>query len=294
VAVTALRAWLECPFRFYLRHGLKMAAVDPAKAEMDARDFGTLIHSALEALAREAALRDCADATVLREFLHAALARRTRAKFGAELTLPLVIQGEAARQRLAKAAELEAVERAAGWRTAAVEREFSLEIGGLTVRGKIDRIDRHGQTGAVRVLDYKTSDSPVAPEQAHLRGLRSTETPRDWVIAGSADEKPRVWVDLQLPLYERVLAAEFGGKVACGYFVLPKAVSDAGIILWEDFSADLRESAWRCAEGVCGAIRAGEFWPPRELAGRDAERDDFAALFHHGAAASVVREDVAR
>ena len=294
VAVTALRAWLDCPFRFYLRYGKKMTSVDPGKSEMDARDFGTLIHGALESLAGEAGLRDCTDAGVLREFLDAALTRRARAKFGAELTLPLVIQLESARQRLAKAAEIEAAERAAGWRTEVVERAFAIEIGGLTVKGKIDRIDRHGQTGAVRVLDYKTSDSPVAPEQAHLRGLRSTETPREWVIAESAEEKPRVWVDLQLPLYERVLAAEFGGKVACGYFVLPKAVSDAGIILWEDFSADLRESAWRCAEGVCGAIRAGEFWPPRELAGRDAERDDFAALFHHGAAASVAREDGAR
>lgn len=286
VAVTALRAWLECPFRFYLRHGLKMAAVDPAKAEMDARDFGTLIHSALEALAREAALRDCADATVLREFLHAALARRTRAKFGAELTLPLVIQGEAARQRLAKAAELEAVERAAGWRTAAVEREFSLEIGGLTVRGKIDRIDRHTVTGAVRVLDYKTSDTPVAPAEAHLRGVRRDETPREWATV-ALDEKTRVWTDLQLPLYERVLAAEFGNGVACGYFNLPKAVGDSGIVLWDDFSVELRESAGRCAEGVTAAIRAGEFWPPREFAGQDAERDEFAALFHHGAAASV-------
>jgi ATP-dependent helicase/nuclease subunit B len=293
VAVTALRAWLDCPFRFYLRHGRKMVAVEPEKSEMDARDFGTLMHSALEAMARDPALRDCTDAAVLREFLQTALERRVRTKFGAELTLPLLIQRESARQRLAKAAELEATERAAGWRTEAVEREFSLEISGLTVRGKIDRIDRQVATGAVRVLDYKTSDSPVSPAEAHLRGLRRDEAPRDWAkVVG--DEKARVWTDLQLPLYERVLAADFGGSVTCGYFNLPKAVGDSGIVLWDGFSAELRESAWRCAQGVSAAIRAGEFWPPRELTGREAERDDYAALFHHGAAASVAWQEAAR
>ena len=36
--------------------------------------------------------------------------------------------------------------------------------GGLPVRGRIDRIDRHRETGAWRVIDYKTGDRVVAPE----------------------------------------------------------------------------------------------------------------------------------
>lgn len=292
VAVTALRAWLDCPFRFYLRHALRLAAVEVTKEEMDARDFGTLLHSALEALALDEGLRGCADAAVLRDFLHSALERKARAKFGTEITLPLVIQLESARQRLGKAAELEAAERAAGWRTVAVEREFVLEVGGLTVKGKIDRIDRHAETGAVRVIDYKTSDQPVSPADAHLRTVKREETPPTWAVV-EIDEKAKRWVDLQLPLYERALAAEFGGSVACGYFNLPKAIGESGIILWDGFSAELRESAWRCALGVAGAIRGGEFWPPREIEGRDAARDEFAALFHQGTAASVAWEEPA-
>ncbi len=286
VAVTALRAWLDCPFRFYLRHTRRMLPVDPTKEEMDARDFGTLMHAALEALALETPLHDCADASVLREFLFAALERRARAKYGNNLTLALTLQLESARQRISKAAEIEATERADGWRTVAAEREFLLDIAGLKVAGKIDRIDRHRDTGAVRVLDYKTSDTAVTPAEAHLRSLRRDETPPAWAIFGSED-RVLVWKDLQLPLYERVLAAEFGGGVTCGYFNLPKAVGESGLSLWTDFSPALRESAWRCAEGVSAAICAGEFWPPRELKGRDAERDDYAELFHHGAAASV-------
>jgi ATP-dependent helicase/nuclease subunit B len=133
----------------------------------------------------------------------------------------------------------------------------------------------------------------VSPAEAHLRGLRRDEAPREWATI-ELEEKVRVWSDLQLPLYERVLAAEFGGSVTCGYFNLPKAVGDSGIVLWGGFSAELRESAWRCAQGVSAAICAGEFWPPRELTGREAERDEFAALFHQGAAASVAWEEAAR
>jgi ATP-dependent helicase/nuclease subunit B len=286
LAVTALRTWLDCPFRFYLRHVRRMAAIDPEKEEMDARDFGTLVHAALEALAREEPLLACADAGVLREFLHAALARRARAKFGAAPGLPIVLQVESARQRLARAAELEAAERAAGWRTVAAEREFLLDVGGLGVRGKIDRIDRHERTGAVRVLDYKTSDQPVAPAAAHLRAPRREEIPREWAVAAGGDA-PRIWSDLQLPLYERALAAEFGGGVACGYFNLPRAIGESGVAMWDGFSTELKASAWRCALGAAAAIRAGEFGPPRELAAREAERDEFAALFHRGAGASV-------
>jgi ATP-dependent helicase/nuclease subunit B len=284
VSVTALKAWLACPFRFYLRHGLRMEAVDAAKSELDAMDFGTLCHAALEAMGREPALRDCADEKIIREFLLGELARHARHRFGENLTLPLVIQLESARQRLAHAAEIQARERAAGWVIEQVERKFLTEIAGLAVSGKIDRIDRHAGTGAVRLLDYKTSDSPVTPAVAHLRAPRRDETPPEWLVV-VVDGKARVWSDLQLPLYRHALATEFGGEVACGYFNLPKAVGDTGLARWDSFTPDLQASARQAAAGVCAAIRAGEFWPPNPHI--DGERDEFAALFHRGAAESV-------
>ena len=78
VPVTGLRAWLACPFRFYLAHVLKLRAVDAGKIELDAFDFGTLCHAALEAMGREAALGACTDEAVLREFLLAAFERAAR------------------------------------------------------------------------------------------------------------------------------------------------------------------------------------------------------------------------
>lgn len=288
VGVTALHEWLQCPFRFYLRHVLGMAAVDPEKNELDALDFGVLCHAALEAMGREAGLRDCADAAVLRQFLLAELERHARARYGEALALPLIIQLESARQRLGRAAEVQAAERAAGWVIVQVEKKFTLEIGGLKVRGKIDRIDRHAETGAVRVLDYKTSDQPAAPRDKHFRAPRDGETPPPWAVL-DFNGRPRMWADLQLPLYLQALAAEFPGAVACGYFNLPKAAGGTGLAWWDDYTPELQAAAGRCAAGVCAAIRAGEFWPPNEHL--PAKYDEFAALFHQGAADSVAWEE---
>jgi ATP-dependent helicase/nuclease subunit B len=291
VSVTSLRAWLECPLRFYLSRVLKMQPVDPAKTELDEFDFGILCHAALEAMGNAPALRDCTDAKAIREFLLAALDRDAAKRFGRELTLPLVVQLESARQRLSRAAEVQAQSRAEGWVIAFVERAFEIDVGGLTVRGKIDRIDRHEATGAIRVLDYKTSDKPVNPAEAHVRWARRDETAREFARFPEGDREC-VWRDLQLPLYLRALAAEFPGEISCGYFNLPKAATETGIARWDDYTHELAESAWRCAEGVAAAIRAGDFWPPNENI--RAEQDDFASLFHGGVAESVAWEDRTR
>lgn len=287
VSVTALRDWLACPFRFYLRHARRMGRVDPAKDELDARDFGTLVHYALQQLGENEELQDCADGATLREFLLERFERVARLRYGTELTLPLVVQLESARQRLRATAEVEARERAAGWRTVRVEWKFSFPLGGLTISGKIDRIDRHAD-GRVRVLDYKTGDTASAPDKAHLRSARTEDDVRpEWMRCENAEGKIRVWTDLQLPMYRRAVAAEWGDAVACGYFNLPKAAGETAVTMWGDYSRDLQAAAERCAEGVAAAVVAGEFWPPRELSGREAEWDEFAELFHQGAAASI-------
>jgi ATP-dependent helicase/nuclease subunit B len=284
VAVTALRRYLLCPFRFYLRTVLQTESVDPWKSELDAFDFGTLCHAALERIGSDASLRECTDGEVLRAEVLRQLDREVLSRYGKVLPLPLLIQIESARQRLARLAELQALERSAGWEIVDVERAFEVAISGLLVRGKIDRIDRHAATGAVRVLDYKTSDRPRPPAGVHLRALRPGERVPEWAQV-MVEGKARAWADLQLPLYLHALAGEFPGRVTCGYFNLPKASGETALALWDDYTPALHESALRCAEGACAAIRRGDFWPPNE--GIRADRDDCAALFHRGVEDSV-------
>jgi ATP-dependent helicase/nuclease subunit B len=199
------------------------------------------------------------------------------------------VQLESARQRLARAAAVQAREQAEGWSIERIEWPFALDLGGLEVRGRIDRIDRHEPTGAWRVLDYKTSDAAPPPPKTHLRPRRAgDERLPGWMGVGVGGRE-YVWADLQLPVYLRALAREPAGAVSLigGYFNLPKAAGETALAPWPELAGPLLESAGACADGVAAAIRAGEFWPPAELA---AERDDWAALFHHGAAASVVWE----
>ncbi len=285
VAVTGFRAWLECPFRFYLARLLRLESVDAGKTELDVFDFGTLCHAALEGLGSEPAMRNETNPAVLREFLLGRLEAAAARRFGAELTLPLLVQLESARQRLARAAEVQAVTRTEGWVIEAVERPFELEVAGLVVTGKIDRLDRHEQTGAVRVIDYKTSDRPVTPLQAHVRRRRRDETTPEFARFVAAGRE-HVWSDLQLPLYLRAVAAGAkGAQVELAYFNLPKAAGETGLAPWTGYTPELDAAAWRCAGGIASAIRAGGFWPPGEQIAP--ERDEFGALFHHGAADSI-------
>jgi ATP-dependent helicase/nuclease subunit B len=277
--VTAFRDYLACPFRFYLKHGLGMEAVDPEKTELDARDFGNLCHAALQTLGEEPGLRDCTDEKVLREALLDRLRATVRARYGGLLTLPLVVQLESARQRLRKAAEVQARERAEGWVIERVEWKFpaapALVFAGLAVRGKIDRIDRHEGTGAVRVLDYKTSDQPAAPRDAHCRRPRrdGADDARPAWARFTIGDRELVWTDLQLPLYLHALQVEGAGAapgpVQCGYFNLPKAAGETAVTLWDDYSARVAGSgaAMRRGRGRGGGggriLAAGRAIRPR-------------------------------
>jgi ATP-dependent helicase/nuclease subunit B len=179
---------------------------------------------------------------------------------------------------------VQAREAADGWRIERVEWKFSFPLGGLQVRGKIDRIDRHAD-GRIRVLDYKTSDTPVAPATAHLGPVSAPAGERPAWSRVVVNGKERAWLDLQLPLYRQAVAPAFGPAVLCGYFNLPKAAGEAAVVLWEQNDGALQSAAELCAAQVAAAVAAGEFWPPAEPNARaDA---DWAGLFHHGTAASV-------
>lgn len=285
LSVTAFRDYLRCPFRFYLKHALRLTTIDPQKSELDPLDFGTLCHAALEGMGREPSLRDCTDPSVLRTFLLDALDRAMRSRYGRELTLPLIIQLESARQRLARAAEIQAEQRSLGWVIEHTEEKIALEIGGLIVGGKIDRIERHLETGRQRVLDYKTSDRPIPPLAAHCRRpIRGAETAPEFARF-TLGGKDLVWIDLQLPLYLDALSKSAGSPDLAGYFNLPKAVGETAVATWDDYDDDWRAAARRCAEGVASAVEAGVFWPPAEPGARDEAL--FAGYFHQGTAASV-------
>lgn len=289
ISVTSLAGYLDCPFRFYLENVLEMETFDAGRREMDALVFGTLLHDALEAFGREETLRDSEDEGAIQMFLEERLTVRVRELFGPEQPLAVLVQAEAAVNRLGVFAREQARLRREGWRIFAVEQKFDallggpffLEEGGVELRGKIDRVDQHPELGW-RIFDYKSSAKAANPEEAHLARAREIPWPPEYARAEVMNAKgglePRVWRSLQLPLYHALWRQVKGAahrEVETAYFNLPKAREDAGVQVWAGYDEALAERARGCVAGVTADIRRACFWPPNSRP----NYDRFAELF---------------
>lgn len=275
--VTGFGEYLRCPFRFYLRNVLRMEGAEAAKSEMDARDYGIVLHQTVENWSNHS-LRDSQNPRELEEFLLEQLDLVLADLFGANLLLPVRVQRESLAARLRQFARIQARERAEGWRMEHAEYRFgkdhTLVLHGLPITASLDRVEINERTGQRRILDYKTYSKPKTPAKTHLETGGAPEgcSWAELVFQG----KPCSWKELQLPLYRALAEFEWPGEALppyVGYLLLPERVEDSGL---EEFVLDDLEfqSAVLCAEGVIDNIQRGVFWPPREV-----EFDDFAEMF---------------
>ena len=273
LSVTAFRSYLACPFRFYLQRVLNMGALDDSKRELNALDFGSLLHASLQKMG-ESDMWQQDDADALAGFLIADVEDTVARRFPHPAPLPVQIALDAARQRLRHAAEAQVEIAREGWELIRPETRYKMTLNGMELRGTIDRIDRHSETGAMRIIDYKTSDTASSPLDAHI-GTSRDETP---VFAQvDIEGKAKRWVDLQLPLYQSLVQTDGldAEEIQLAYFNLPKAVTHTGLSLWEGWNAALLKSAHDCAETVVEQIQNGIFWPPAPRV----DYDDFELLF---------------
>ena len=284
ISVTALKEYLACPFRYYLKRVLGIEELDDLKTEMDALDFGSLVHDVLDEMAQDKEMRRCRDTKRLQDFLCAKADEWAGRNFGSSPPLQVEVQLESAKQRLREAARVQSQLVKEGWEIIQSEMAIEGKLEGILVRGQIDRIDRHHETGRIRVLDYKTSENAQAPEATHFGSISP-----DGAMPGYARIKvngiERRWIDLQLPLYAVLLASkrEYPGPFETGYFNLPKAVADTGVSAWEGFSPALLDSAEECAKGIIRDIKSQRFWPPATRI----QYDDFKSLFPADLAACI-------
>jgi len=259
LSVTAFRAYLACPYRFYLRYVLGLEALDDAAVEISGSVFGDLAHRVLGAFG-QSDLTAATDRATLAAYFADRLKHEAWETFGEQPTAAVVLQLQQLGERLDAFAGAQAAAAAEGWRVLPEHiekrREATLEIDGepFTVVGKIDRIDQHPDHG-YRIIDYKTGDTGTAPDKAHQDS------------AG--------WTDLQLPLYrELAAAAGIDGPMMLGYALLPRSLPGVGFA-WASWSNAEVDDALDAARDVVRAIRGGVFWPP----GKPPQWDDgFAAV----------------
>ena len=256
---SALNAYIRSPWLFYLERVLKAEIFDAEREEMDAAQFGSLFHGAMEAFAKFGP-RDSADPAEIFEFLSPRLDSLALAEFGSRPRAQVRMQLENLRARLRRAAEVQAARRAEGWRITDTEREFSFSEGGFEFAGRIDRIDARESGGRAEfsVLDYKTIDKVSG---GFAKGEHLTAKGE--------------WKNLQLPVYMRAAADMYpNAEISCGYFLAPKDSSQARVEMWEDFSAEDLASAMERAVQIAADIGEGKFSPSGKV-----RFDGFADVF---------------
>ncbi|MEL7497746.1 MAG: PD-(D/E)XK nuclease family protein [Planctomycetota bacterium] len=252
LSVTKFRSYIKCPYRFYLKHVLRLDSIADDWTELSGGTFGDLCHNVLETFGRSDQ-RDLDDAEKIAEYWMDTLDEFVKRRYSTSQLPSVRIQIEQLRLRLQKFAPMQAERRRQGWQIVSteemLEHEFVVEGEPFIIRGKIDRVDRHESTGQLAVWDYKSSDKGEPPERVHFAPRQKT------------------WKDLQLPLYrhlvkevEAVAGADFS-NVIMGYILLPKKLEDVGFSQ-ANWTADQLVTADNEAKRIIREIRANHFWPP--------------------------------
>lgn len=274
ISPSRLRDYLTCPFRFYLTHGKRMAAVDPSVRELDAAEFGRIIHTAFQCLALSGAMRDSTHPGHIADFLEDAVRADVRRRYGQRPAPLVTLQLESIVQRLRQAAAVEARNRQEGWTCLEAEMVLGREddthpllIADTRLTGRIDRLERHAD-GRLRIIDFKTSDKTDSPDKRHFKILSSRTRPvseaDEWKCFTLPGGGRAMWLDLQLPLYAAALRRHGLEVTHFAYFVLPKNIQDTKIIPWDNLDQPLIEAALQCAETAVQRIQQGLFWPPAQ------------------------------
>ncbi|MCE9595779.1 MAG: PD-(D/E)XK nuclease family protein [Planctomycetes bacterium] len=273
IGVTAFKHYLASPYLFYLRHVLRLDSVEAGALELDPLRFGTLAHAVLQAFG-ESELAHSTDAEAIARFLSERLTREARLELDPEMHAAVRVQLEQLRARLERFAAWQARTTSEGWRIRRVEFSpntpvsIAVDAGSVELVGRIDRIDQHATTGRWRVIDYKTSESAKTPNQAHRR----------------KDE----WIDLQLPLYRRLVHELCGDSgLELGYVSLD-AGADEELFVAAAWSPEQLAEADATAERVVADVLAGRF---DEVGDDEPSEPILAALCGFGLAAQSDRDD---
>lgn len=265
--VTAIKDYLFCPYRYYLRHILNVNPIQDAVQELDAAAFGSLIHEVLSDFGRSALARS-AEPAPIEGYLLESLERLVAARYGRDVLPAVRVQVELLKSRFTPFSEWQAEHTAQGWEIRHVEYEPGKEARNLALAGReeialvgrIDRIDYHPRERRWAIFDYKSGEEAVSPEAAHLEKRRG---------------QPDMWKDLQLPAYHYLISREKGvDELQLGYLRLSaKAAKIEANVSWD--SELLRQSVQKLKE-VGAAVYQQKFWPPKEVA---QSRDPFRNLF---------------
>lgn len=226
ISITKLKTYLSTPFTFYLRQTFGNE-VDDRESEISDVNFGNFCHRALENFARDEKLKHSRQPAEIFNFLQQQIATQIRDNFGKKPPLVIRLQEQAMLARLQNFAEQQAEFTRNGWEIIDVEHELEVELDGVKIKGKIDRLDQHPQNG-YRIIDYKTGKTENLYDQYYY---------------------------FQLAMYkylviENKIIAETD-RVECGYLMLndTPTIFDPSEITAETYIVNSQDALWKMQRG---------------------------------------------
>lgn len=194
ISISAYNSLVACPYQFYVRHILRLNELDEVQKGVEKRDYGELVHEILRRFHEryqrasehpvhdlEAALRHISEGVfadlVERDFsARAWLARWLR-------TLPGYIEWQLENEN-------------EGWHYDRAESDFDVQLKGVKLRGRVDRLDLREQEA--RVIDYKTQSEQLlrnklkeAGEDVQLACYAFASNAQDAAFVSLENEKPK-------------------------------------------------------------------------------------------------------
>jgi RecB family exonuclease len=284
-----LEEYARCPYRLFLRMGVRLPPREGAGVDIDLRDEGNLLHAALERFVAARVGRgawpptgdepDRAEALAVADALFASFEAAGRTGDPAVWAA----KGRAVRARLLRWVEAEArdadglvprlLEHRFGGDSGRPPLRFGAGVGEVRVQGRIDRVDADGRR--LRVLDYKNSRDG--------KDRRAALDPAAFGVTS-----------FQLPIYVAAAARELPGREELGATL---ALLREGERL-EPFVATAAELAdgplaGQLEAGVTGTVaraRAGRF----PVVSRSCEHCDFGAVCRFQGVAEIEEGDERR
>lgn len=217
VSASSLKSFLTCKRQFYYKYVQKLKEHKMVQDLYEEREIGNKIHAALQKVYVNQSTYS--DKNTLRETFKAVFATGTESDVMERYLNTLWIE------KMEPFYENEASRFDSGTKVAYCEKEFSAECEGVTLIGRVDRVDYTPQ--GLEVLDYKSGKYPS-----------TTSEPKDEDT------------DYQLSIYA-ILVQELGNVKGCGYYDLNRGVID--------FEAHLDAKVEKLRE-ILGSMASQRIW----------------------------------
>lgn len=155
---TGLEVYAACPFRYFAEDVLQLGSPDDASGGEDdlaPREIGRLMHAILERVYASTVDREgwSGAASAVRQ-----VADEVASEFAREVGLAPRGLFMVRREQVIRAVEAFVawdLAHLGPWRPVWFEEVGRTEVGGFPIRARLDRIDRHRETGALRIIEYK-------------------------------------------------------------------------------------------------------------------------------------------